>query len=179
MSERINNTTTFPITAPATDDLLIGTDVSNTSNNAGGEAVNFRAGDIAALANNVTTPDLLNTNLGTGSATAVGTILDVTDLTNVGQLLVYGELGIDAASDQSGTVTVNVAHSTDNGSTFGSASAVPGATLSSGGNPQTGQYVYVVTLTGSQDAVRFTLATGGSAPQSPSADVTAIGIARK
>lgn len=50
MSERINNTTTFPITAPATDDLLIGTDVSDTSNNAGGETVNFTAGDIAALA---------------------------------------------------------------------------------------------------------------------------------
>ena len=121
----------------------------------------------------------LATNLGNGSATAVGTILDVTDLTDVGQLLVYGPLGIDAASGETGTVTVQVAYSTDNGSTFGAASDVPGATLSSGGDPETGQYVYVVALTGSQDAVRFTLATGGTSPQSPSASVTAIGLARK
>lgn len=38
---RINDTTTYPITTPADDDLIIGTDVSNTTNNAGGETVNF------------------------------------------------------------------------------------------------------------------------------------------
>ena len=121
----------------------------------------------------------LGTNLGTGSATAVSTLLDVTDLTDVGQVLVYGTLGIDAASGETGRVTVQVAYSTDNGSTFGSASDVPGTTLSSGGDPETGAYVYVIALTGSQDAVRFTLATSGTSPQSPSASVTAIGLARK
>lgn len=47
---RINNTTTFPITAPASDDLVIGTDVSNTTNSADGETVNFTIGSIADLA---------------------------------------------------------------------------------------------------------------------------------
>ena len=44
---RINDTTTFPIPAPAEDDIFIGSDVSNTTNNSGGETVNFRLGDFA------------------------------------------------------------------------------------------------------------------------------------
>jgi len=47
---RINNTTTFPITTPAAADMLIGTDVSDTTNSADGETVNFTAGSIADLA---------------------------------------------------------------------------------------------------------------------------------
>lgn len=46
---RINNTTTFPITAPASDDLVIGTDVSDTTNSADGETVNFKFSDILGL----------------------------------------------------------------------------------------------------------------------------------
>lgn len=121
----------------------------------------------------------LGTDLGTGSVTAVGTILDVIDLTDVGQLLVYGLLGVSSPSEETGIATVSVAYSTDNGSTFGAATPVPGATLSSGGSSETGQFIYVVVLTGSQDAVRFTLATSGTSPQTPSASVTVIGLARK
>lgn len=39
---RINNTTTFPNTAPGLGDHVIGTDVSNTSNSADGETVTFK-----------------------------------------------------------------------------------------------------------------------------------------
>jgi len=46
---KINNTTTFPITAPALDDILLGTDVSDTGNSADGETVNFRMDDILKL----------------------------------------------------------------------------------------------------------------------------------
>lgn len=38
---RINDTTTFPITPAEPDDRVIGTDISNTTNNAGGETVQF------------------------------------------------------------------------------------------------------------------------------------------
>lgn len=47
---RINDTTTYPITTPVSDDIVIGTDISNTTNSANGETVNFTAGSIADLA---------------------------------------------------------------------------------------------------------------------------------
>ena len=43
---KTNDTTTFPITAPAAADLLFGTDVSNTSNSPDGETVNFTVEDV-------------------------------------------------------------------------------------------------------------------------------------
>jgi len=43
---KINDTNVFPITAPAVDDILLGTDVSDTSNDANGETVNFDVYDI-------------------------------------------------------------------------------------------------------------------------------------
>lgn len=44
---RINDTTTFPITEPGFGDFVIGTDVSNTTNSAGGESVSFSIGAIS------------------------------------------------------------------------------------------------------------------------------------
>jgi hypothetical protein len=120
----------------------------------------------------------LGTYLGTGSATAAGAILDVTDLADVGQVLVYGLLEVDAPADESATVKVQVAYSTDNGSTFGSASDVPGASLTSGGSPETGQFIYVVALTGGQNALRFSLQEIGDL-STLSGTITAIGLARK
>jgi len=38
---KINDTTDYPVTVPAAGDMLIGTDVSNTSTDAGGETANF------------------------------------------------------------------------------------------------------------------------------------------
>lgn len=38
---RINDVTTYPATDAAADDTVIGTDVSNTTNNSGGETVQF------------------------------------------------------------------------------------------------------------------------------------------
>lgn len=38
---KINDTAVYPITSPALNDLVIGTDKSNTVNDAGGEVVNF------------------------------------------------------------------------------------------------------------------------------------------
>lgn len=122
----------------------------------------------------------LGTDLGNGSVSAVGTILDVTDLTDVGQLLVYGAVSADAPSGQTSVMGIQVAYSTDNGSTFGAASTVPTATVTSADAPETTNYIYAVALTGSQDAVRFTLAQiSGSSPSSTSGDVTVIGLARK
>lgn len=46
---KINDTTTFPITAPAVDDFMPGTDVSDTGNSADGETVSFKIGDILDL----------------------------------------------------------------------------------------------------------------------------------
>ncbi len=47
MANKINDTSLYPITAPAANDLLIGTDVSNTSNDANGETVNFTRASVA------------------------------------------------------------------------------------------------------------------------------------
>lgn len=38
---KINDTTTYPTATPAAGDLMIGTDISNTTNDANGETVNF------------------------------------------------------------------------------------------------------------------------------------------
>ena len=46
---KVNDTTTFPITTPALNDLLFGTDVSNTSASADGETVNFTPESILNL----------------------------------------------------------------------------------------------------------------------------------
>jgi hypothetical protein len=47
---KINDTTTFPNTAPALTDHVIGTDVSDTALNADGKTVTFLLSDILALA---------------------------------------------------------------------------------------------------------------------------------
>lgn len=46
---KINDTTTYPITTPAADDIVIGTDVSNVSNSPNGETANFKLSDIGSL----------------------------------------------------------------------------------------------------------------------------------
>lgn len=45
---KINDTTTYPITTPDADDIVIGTDVSDTGNSPDGEAVNFKLSAIVA-----------------------------------------------------------------------------------------------------------------------------------
>ena len=47
---KINDTTDYPVTVPAAGDMLIGTDVSDTSTDAGGETANFT---VAALTTHV------------------------------------------------------------------------------------------------------------------------------
>ena len=46
MTNKINDTTIYPITPPEFGDLLFGTDVSNVSNSPDGETVNFTVGGI-------------------------------------------------------------------------------------------------------------------------------------
>ena len=55
---KINDTTTFPITTPADDDFVIGTDVSNTTNSVGGETVSFKVEDLRGVGSNQTWQDL-------------------------------------------------------------------------------------------------------------------------
>jgi len=68
---KINNTTTFPIVSAgdvANGDLLIGTDVSDTTNDAGGETKNFRVGDIRGGMTLITS----------GNITSATTTVDIT-----------------------------------------------------------------------------------------------------
>lgn len=44
---KINDTTTYPSTTPAAGDLVIGTDISDTGNDANGETVNFTVQAVA------------------------------------------------------------------------------------------------------------------------------------
>lgn len=46
---KINDTNTFPITSPARDDMLLGTDVSDVTNDANGETVNFTVAGLSSL----------------------------------------------------------------------------------------------------------------------------------
>jgi hypothetical protein len=97
---RINDTTAFPITAPAPDDLLIGTDVSDTSNNAGGETVNFTIGS-------------LGWQLVSEQSPTSGTTVTWTDLSAYSELrLVF--YGLTAST----SATWYLLTSDDNGSTF-------------------------------------------------------------
>jgi len=69
---KINNTTTFPIVDAgdiANGDLLIGTDVSDTTNDANGETKNFRVGDIRGGMTLITS----------GNITSATTTVDITD----------------------------------------------------------------------------------------------------
>lgn len=47
---KINDTITFPLTEPAEDDFVIGTDDSDTATDADGKTVNFRVGDLLDVA---------------------------------------------------------------------------------------------------------------------------------
>jgi len=77
---KINDTSLFPIqTDPADDDLVLGTDVSNTSNDPGGETVNIRVDAISGG------PKLLQTITASGDTSIV---LDATDGTKYSTYLV-------------------------------------------------------------------------------------------
>jgi len=53
---KIGNTTDYAVTTPASSDMVIGTDVSNTSNDSTGETVNFLMSGIASFVLGSTTP---------------------------------------------------------------------------------------------------------------------------
>jgi hypothetical protein len=69
---KINNTSTFPIVAAndiANGDLLIGTDVSDTTNDAAGETKNFRVGDLRGAMTLITS----------ASVTTSSAVVDITN----------------------------------------------------------------------------------------------------
>lgn len=110
---KINDTTTFPLTAPASGDFVIGTDISDTGNSADGEVVNFTLQSIADLAKPILSPDL-DLTYKTGSATRTGNgtstvvSLDTTDLSNLADMtlaLVTGHVVVSSTSNA--TVEVN------------------------------------------------------------------------
>jgi len=110
---KINDTTTFPLTAPASGDFVIGTDISDTGNSADGEVVNFTLQSIADLAKPILSPDLqLTYKTGSATRTSTGTstvvTLDTTDLSNLADMtlaLVTGHIVVSSSSNA--TVEVN------------------------------------------------------------------------
>lgn len=104
---KINDTTTFPLTAPASGDFVIGTDISDTGNSADGEVVNFTLQSIADLAKPILSPDL-DLTYKTGSATRTGNgtstvvTLNTTDLSNLADMtlaLVTGHIVVSSSSN--------------------------------------------------------------------------------
>lgn len=82
---KINNTSTFPIVASAdiaNDDILIGTDVSDTTNDAAGETKNFRVGDIRGGITLITSATI-------SSATATVDITDFIDSSTYNSYFFY------------------------------------------------------------------------------------------
>lgn len=150
-SSRIGDTTVFPITAPAPDDLLIGTDVSDTSNNAGGETVNFRVSDLfdpSALAAGESGQPLIqghalgNLYLGTLSASvAGGSVTDSSTLaidTQTKGLFVQGVWDITVSA----STTLQVGLSNNAGSSFSFVNA--SAATSTGGTYSVSYYLDLV-----------------------------------
>lgn len=104
---KINDTTTFPLTAPASGDFVIGTDISDTGNSADGEVVNFTLQSIADLAKPILSPDLqLTYKTGSATRTSNGTstvvTLNTTDLSNLADMtlaLVTGHIVVSSTSN--------------------------------------------------------------------------------
>lgn len=101
---KINDTTTFPITAPALDDLLLGTDRSNTGNDANGETVNFTVEEVSKL---VPATELLATLTPTSGTSISATGLDLTGYRKL--FISYDTVGV---SDGGGAEGLSVAGST-------------------------------------------------------------------
>lgn len=71
MCAKINDTTAYPVVTPANLDRLLGSDVSNTTNDANGETSSFRVQDILGTQHNHTLSDV--TDAGTAAGYDVGT----------------------------------------------------------------------------------------------------------
>ena len=109
---KINDTTTFPSTAAAEGDLCIGTDISNTTNSAGGETVNFSIASIRGVGSQQSWQSVTRTD-GTAYQNTTGKPI---------MIMVVGSsatVGIDVSADGSvyvrasgggGTITANVVH---------------------------------------------------------------------
>lgn len=97
---KINDTSVYPVTTPAAGDRLIGTDVSNTSNDASGETVNFQIdaiGDLILPAGVIV--------MWSGAVSAVPTGWHICDGTN-GTPNLTGRFVVHADADTGGTYNV-------------------------------------------------------------------------
>jgi hypothetical protein len=105
---KINNTSIFTInTDPADDDLVLGTDVSNTSNDPDGETVNFRVDAITGG------PKLLQTVSPDGSQNSYTLSFDNTKFNSY--LIIWEHISGDDTGIDAGNVEIRL--STDDGST--------------------------------------------------------------
>jgi hypothetical protein len=125
MANKINDTSLFPIQAdPADDDLLLGTDVSDVSNDPGGQTVNFRVDTIQGG------PKLLQTLSPGGSNNEEILSFDNTKFNSY--LVVWENL------QGSGSNPIAIRLSTDNGSStvssgyLGYTSTNDGSTITAG-----------------------------------------------
>lgn len=121
MATKINDTITFPVTTPSDNDLILGTDVSNTSNDPGGQTVNFRVsdvrGDLPPLSFGIEKiPDVFIGRESRGSGDVVFNLSDYPDMASVAQFqaLVY------LRNTTSGNATVRLSLSSNNGSSYAS-----------------------------------------------------------
>jgi hypothetical protein len=114
---KINDTNTFPITAPAGDDMLLGTDVSDTSNDANGETVNFTINSIIAGMAGTTVNKLPSAALNMFLGDGVG---PHTDLGDIAKVVVFASIEIRQSGDSDSTCSAQYRLSSDNGSSWGS-----------------------------------------------------------
>jgi len=125
---KINDTTTYPATTPAAGDLLIGTDISDTGNDANGETVNFSVQDLQNLteinAQTGTTYTLVladrakvvtMNNAGANTLTiptnssvafSVGTVINVIQL-GAGTTTISGDTGVTVNGVSAGSGDIN------------------------------------------------------------------------
>jgi len=129
---KINDTVDSPVVTPAADDLLIGTDVSDTAADPDGKTTNFSVGSIrtpsvssqtgtaytlvASDENSLVTMDNASANTLTiptnaGVAFAIGSVVNIVQL-GAGATTIAGDTGVTVNGVSAGSATLNAQYST-------------------------------------------------------------------
>lgn len=126
---KINDTTNFPVTTPALDDMVLGTDVSNTSNDANGETVNFTFASLRGFFGLISNQTFTSSGTWTRPTGVTRVLIFVTD----------GGQGLNTSSNVGGAAgdtsikLIDVSSITSATITIGSGSS-QGSSPASGGN---------------------------------------------
>lgn len=138
MANKINRTDIYPLTTPADDDFVLGTDVSNTTNDPNGETVNF---SIAALRGTAQQPPAEGA-FQDGDKTKLDGIEAGADVTDTANVTAAGALMDSEVTNLAAVKAFDPADYTTKTSATGSAVLPSGTTAQRDGSPAAGYLRY-------------------------------------